>query len=117
IEGDVLDIGKPNAGFTHAVGDRLRGEAGPMLHPAESLLFCRRNEYTLADQRGRGIAVEGIDAENDHGKIKKISRYCAPRITKRGGDGDRSVPARSCIPPAPAAGYRTSPASRRTGIP
>src|SRR5437763_12673868 len=66
INGDVLDIGQSEAGFTQTVSDRLRRKAGPMLDATKSLLFCRRNKRTVADQRGRGIAVECVEAENDH---------------------------------------------------
>ena len=37
-----------------------------MLHAAEALLFRRSNKLALADKRGRGIAVEGIETQNDH---------------------------------------------------
>ena len=37
-----------------------------MLDAAEALLFGRRNELAVADERSRGIAVEGVEAEDDH---------------------------------------------------
>jgi hypothetical protein len=66
INGDVLDIGEPEARFAQAVGDRVRREAGPMLQAAKSLLFRRRNERAVAHQGGRRIGVECIEAEDDH---------------------------------------------------
>ena len=36
-----------------------------MLDAAEALLFRRRDELAVADERGRRIAVEGVEAEND----------------------------------------------------
>ena len=66
IDGDVLDVGQREICLPQAIGDRLGREAGPMLYAAESLLFCCRNELAVANERGGGIAVEGIEAENDH---------------------------------------------------
>src|SRR5262249_56740759 len=66
IDSDVPDIGEPDARFAHAVGDRLRREAGPMLDAAESLFLCCRNERAVANNRRSRIAVEGIDSKNDH---------------------------------------------------
>ena len=66
IDGDVPHIGEPDARFAQTIGDRLRREAGPMLDAAESLLLRRRNEHAVAHERGRGIAVECVEAENDH---------------------------------------------------
>ena len=37
-----------------------------MLYPAEALLFGRSNELAVADERGSGIAMERIEAKNDH---------------------------------------------------
>jgi hypothetical protein len=37
-----------------------------MLYAAEALLFRRRNKLAVADERGRGIAVEGVEAKDDH---------------------------------------------------
>ena len=37
-----------------------------MLDPAEALLFGGCDEYAIADDRRRRIAVEGIKAEDDH---------------------------------------------------
>ena len=66
IDGDVLDIGERDARFPQTIGDRLRREAGPMLDATKSLLFRRRNERAVANERGGGIAVEGVETENDH---------------------------------------------------
>ena len=49
-----------------------------MLNPAEALLFGCGNEHSVAEERGRGVAVERIESENNHeargGTDKKRSR-------------------------------------------
>jgi hypothetical protein len=40
-----------------------------MLHAAEALLFRRSNKLAVADERSRGITVEGIEAKDDHRDI------------------------------------------------
>ena len=37
-----------------------------MLHAAEPLLFRRSNKLAVPDERSRGIAMEGVEAEDDH---------------------------------------------------
>ena len=62
----MLHIGERDARFAQAIGDRLRGKAGPMLDAAEALLLRRRDELAVAHERGRRIAVKGVEAEDDH---------------------------------------------------
>ena len=62
----MLNIGERDARFPQAIGDRLGREARPMLDAAESLLLRRRDELAVADERSRGIAVEGVEAKDDH---------------------------------------------------
>src|SRR5262245_27209891 len=66
IDRNMLNIGKGEACFPQAVGNRLRREASPMLHTAEALLFRRSNKLAVSDERSRRIAVEGIKPQNDH---------------------------------------------------
>src|SRR5262249_32153435 len=66
IDRNMLNIGKGEACFPQAVSNCLRREASPMLHAAEALLFRGSNKLAVADERGRGIAVEGIKPQNDH---------------------------------------------------
>src|SRR5262245_55931974 len=62
----MLNIGKREARFSQAVGDRLGWKASPMLHSAEPLLFCGGDELAVAHERSGGVTMEGIEAENDH---------------------------------------------------
>src|SRR5262245_42034829 len=66
IDGNMLNIGKGEACLPQAIGNCLRRKASPMLHAAEALLFRRSNKLAVADERGRGIAVECIEAKYDH---------------------------------------------------
>src|SRR5215510_14580593 len=43
-----------------------------MLHAAEALLFCRSNKFAVADERSRGIAVEGVKPQNDHTRTTEL---------------------------------------------
>src|SRR5262249_36472981 len=66
IDRNMLNVGKGDAGFPQAVGNRLRWEASPMLHAAEAFFFSRSNKLAVAEERSCGIAVEGIKPQNDH---------------------------------------------------
>ncbi len=66
IDRDMVDIGEAQPGFAQAVGDGLRGKPRPMLDAAKALLFGGRHQFAVPHQRRRGIAVEGIEAEDDH---------------------------------------------------
>src|SRR5262249_5178763 len=63
---NMLNIGKGEACFPQAIGNCLRWKASPVLHTAEPLLLRRSNKLAVADERSRGIAVEGIKPQNDH---------------------------------------------------
>ena len=66
IDRDMLDVGQLKTCLPQAVGDRLRRKAGPVLDAAEALLLRCRDELAVTNERGRRIAVEGIEAKNDH---------------------------------------------------
>ena len=66
IGGDMIDVADVDVRFAQAIFDRAAGKARPMLDAAEALLFCRGDQLSIAHQRGRGIAVESVNAENDH---------------------------------------------------
>ena len=55
------------AGHLQADGDRLVREPRDMLDPPEPLLFDRRDELSVADERRRHVAVIGVEAEDVHG--------------------------------------------------
>src|SRR5262249_54925323 len=66
VDRGMLNIRESKACFPQTIGDRLAREAGPMLYAAEPLLFYSRDELAVADECSRGIAVEGVEAEDDH---------------------------------------------------
>ena len=48
-----------------------------MLHAPEALLFGGSDKNTIAHKRGRGIAVKGIETEDDHLELATASRSCS----------------------------------------
>ena len=46
-----------------------------MLHAAEPFLLRRRDKLAVADERSRRIAVEGIEAEDDHWSVISASDF------------------------------------------
>ena len=50
---DVVDIGQANLGLAQAIGNGLRGKAGPMLHAPETLLLGGGDEFAVANERRR----------------------------------------------------------------
>ena len=79
IDGDMLDITKSNTGFSKTIGNRVRGKAGPMLHPTKSFLFRCRHKLAVAYQCCRGIAMECIKTKDNHSGIATV--------TDNGNDG------------------------------
>src|SRR5262249_52979684 len=65
-DGDVVEVAGGDAGGPEAVADRLLGEAGPVLDAVEPLLLDGGDEPAVDHQRGRRVAVEGVDAKDDH---------------------------------------------------
>ena len=45
--------------------DRFAWEAGPMLHPPEPFFLRRGHDFTVHDERGRRIRMEGVQAQYD----------------------------------------------------
>jgi hypothetical protein len=75
VHGHVVDVGKREARLAQAVGDRLRWEARPVLEPPEALLLGRCDQHPVAHQRGGGVTVEGVEAEDDHsGRLLSTNR-------------------------------------------
>ena len=58
-----------------------------MLHAAEALLFHCSNKLAVADDRGRGIAVECIKPQNDHTRPAEL-------VSADLSDGTRTTAAR-----------------------
>ena len=71
IDRDVIDVGHRDPGLAQTECDRLRGKAGPVLDAAEALLFRGRDQFAVTNERRRRIAMETVETENDHGKIRK----------------------------------------------
>jgi hypothetical protein len=66
VNGDMIEVRKRKPRLAQAIGDGLRGEARPVLDAPEAFLLGRRDEHAVAHQRGCGVAVEGVEAEDDH---------------------------------------------------
>src|SRR5437868_3479067 len=47
VGGDMVHIAEAQAGFTQAIGDRLRREPRPMLDTTKPLLFGRSHEHAV----------------------------------------------------------------------
>ena len=69
VDRDMVHIAEAQAGFAQAIGDRLRGKPRPMLDAPKTLFFCGCHQLAVHHQGSRRIAVEGIDAEDNHGGI------------------------------------------------
>ena len=64
-----------DAGLVQAVADRLVGERGVVLHAGEPLFLDRGDELAVDDERRRGVAVIGVDAEDGrHGRVHRSGR-------------------------------------------
>src|SRR5215472_14006975 len=72
VDSNMVYIGEAQSCFLQTIGDGLRGEPSPMLDPAKPLLFCGCYQFAITHERGRGIAVECINAENDHDGVPEI---------------------------------------------
>ena len=66
IDRDVVHIIEPQVRLPQTIGDGLRWKARPMLDAAEPLLLRGGDEHAVAHERGRGICVKGVKAEDDH---------------------------------------------------
>jgi hypothetical protein len=66
IDRDMLNVGQPDTRFSQAVSDRLGWEAGPMLHTTKAFLLRRSDELTVTDESSRRVAMERIEAKNNH---------------------------------------------------
>ncbi len=61
-----VDVARFNAADRQAGLHRLTGKAGHMFDPPVALLLDRGDELAVAHQRGRDVAVIGIEPENVH---------------------------------------------------
>jgi hypothetical protein len=74
VDCDMIDVGKRNASRLQTVRDGLRREAGPMLDAREPLFLDRCQDLAVANYTGRGIAVIGIQTEDDHVRFVTLSQ-------------------------------------------
>jgi hypothetical protein len=66
-DGDVVNIRKSDAGLVQTETDRLRREAGPMLHPCEPFFLRGGDHYAITEDGCRGVGVESVQAKYIHG--------------------------------------------------
>src|SRR5262245_2538294 len=86
----MINVGEREPRLAQAVGDGLRRESGPVLDAPEALLFRRCDENALAHNRCRGIAVEGVEAQDDHRDNLVTSRRSNSGSYARRASADRS---------------------------
>lgn len=86
-DGDAAELGQAaGADRVETELDRLAGEARPVLDAAEALLLDPGGERAVAEDRRRGVGVEGVEAE-DRLYAQPEPPFGAPR---------RSARSRSC---------------------
>src|SRR5712691_3416969 len=66
IDRHVVDVGQAQARLAQAIADGFARESSPMLDATKPLLLGRRDKQAVAHERGRRIAVKGVEAEDDH---------------------------------------------------
>ncbi len=63
----MVDIGQGQVGLVEAIADGFARKSGPVLDPAETLLFRGRDNLAVTNQASGRIAVECVDPEyRDH---------------------------------------------------
>src|SRR5947209_1747861 len=85
VDRDVLHIAQAKPRLVQAIGDRLARETAAMLDPAEALFLRGGNQNPVAHQRRCGIAMKGVDAEDDH----VMAPLCASARAEEGPDSRR----------------------------
>jgi hypothetical protein len=68
IDGDMLDVGEPQPGILETPRDRHAGKTGPVLDAPEAFFFRGGDQPPVDDERGGGVAMKRIDAENNQGR-------------------------------------------------
>ena len=63
-DGDVVELLRRDAGVGEAPAGGERGEAGAVLDAVEPLLLDGGDELPVDDERGGGVAVVGVQAED-----------------------------------------------------
>ena len=75
-DGDVIHFGKLYAGLVQAILDRAHRKAGRIFHTVEALLFYGGEQAAVRDNRGRGVGVVRVDAQDDH------HEYCGGNLPR-----------------------------------
>ncbi len=76
VDGEVVDVGEAQAGILQAPAHGLGGQAGPVLDAAEALLFSRGDELAVLHQGGGGVAMIGVQSEDNH--VRSFGQAAAP---------------------------------------
>ncbi len=66
IDGQHIDVAGLQTCFVQAVANGFRGEARPVLDPAQAFLFQRGDQFPATHQTGRAVTVKGVHAKDDH---------------------------------------------------
>ena len=65
-DGDVVHFGKFHAGLVQAILDRAHRKAGRVFHAVQALFFDGGEQAAVGDNRGGGVGVVCVDAQDDH---------------------------------------------------
>ena len=65
-DGDVVEPGELDAGFVEAELNCLHGKPGGVFDAIQALLFDGGEQAAVGHNRGGGVGVIGIDAQDDH---------------------------------------------------
>src|SRR5262249_47069329 len=79
IDGDMIDVLQADAGRLEAISDSLRRKAGPVLDPAKALFLGSSDQHAVAHDRSGGIAMKGIETEDNQAAISALSRRVGGR--------------------------------------
>ncbi len=66
IDGDVIHIAQLEPSIGKAPFHRLGGQTRPVLDTAKALLFSSSDEFAVFDECGGGVAMEGVETEDNH---------------------------------------------------
>jgi hypothetical protein len=66
IDRDVIDIAQFEPGIREAPFHGFRGQTGPVFDAAEALFFSGSDEFAIFNEGGGGIAVKGVETEDNH---------------------------------------------------
>src|SRR5262245_52055320 len=113
-DGEEIDVSRADAAELETGADGLIGEPRAVLDAAEALFLDRRDELSVAHERGRDVAVVGVEPEDVHSARAgtRASRTAVNRSRKRASVKSRRNRVRPRAPIRSAA--TRSPSSRTT---